>query len=139
MKQRTLRKSKLKNKKWLKEKFYDNLSGDEFKTKSNKNVYVENDVMATVIKRFQGRKKRHEWKIDGLRKKLIIPESQIQSVQTTKIGNIFVKEKMLEEYSVLLIKLILIFMRITKKNYKLAKMGVNIYYLEFMFILLNIF
>ena len=30
---------------------YDNLSEDELSTKSNINVYVENDVMTTVIKR----------------------------------------------------------------------------------------
>ena len=30
---------------------YDDLSGDELNTKSNKNVYVENDVMTIVIKR----------------------------------------------------------------------------------------
>ena len=32
---------------------YDNLSEDELNTKSNKNVYVRNDVMTTVIKRFR--------------------------------------------------------------------------------------
>ena len=36
---------------------YDNLSEDEFNTKSNKNVYVENDVMTTVIKCCRGEKK----------------------------------------------------------------------------------
>ena len=35
---------------------YDDLSGDELNTKSNKNVYVENDVMTTVIKRCRGEK-----------------------------------------------------------------------------------
>ena len=37
------------------------------------------------------------------------------------------------------IKLILIVMSITKKKYKLIKMEANAYYLELMFILLNIF
>ena len=34
-----------------------NLSEDELNTKSNKNTYVENDVMTTVIKRCRGEKK----------------------------------------------------------------------------------
>ena len=37
---------------------YGNLIEDELNTKSNKNVYVENDVMTTVIKRCRGEKKR---------------------------------------------------------------------------------
>ena len=36
---------------------YDNLSEDELNTKSNKNVYVENDVMTAVIKCCRGEKK----------------------------------------------------------------------------------
>ena len=36
---------------------YDNLSEDELSEKSNKNVYVKNDVMSTVIKRCRGEKK----------------------------------------------------------------------------------
>ena len=48
---------------------YDNLSKDELNTKTNKNVYVKNDVMSTVIKRCRGKKKkRDERKIDGFRK-----------------------------------------------------------------------
>ena len=35
---------------------YDNLSKDKLNTKSNKNVYVENDVMTTAIKRCKGEK-----------------------------------------------------------------------------------
>ena len=37
---------------------YDNLSKDELNTKTNKNVYVKNDVMSTVIKRCRGEKKK---------------------------------------------------------------------------------
>ena len=33
---------------------YANLSKDEVNTKGNKNVYVKNDVMTTVIKRCRG-------------------------------------------------------------------------------------
>ena len=50
------------------------------------------------------KKKRGERKVDGLRKKLIIPESEIPECPEhnvkSKIGNIFVNEKIFEEYSV---------------------------------------
>ena len=39
---------------------YDNLSEDELSTKSNINVYVENDVMTTVIKRQKAEKKKRK-------------------------------------------------------------------------------
>ena len=39
---------------------YINLSEDELNRKSNKNVYVENDVMTTVIKRCSDEKKTKE-------------------------------------------------------------------------------
>ena len=39
---------------------HDNLSEDELNTKSNKNVYVKNDVMTNVIKRCRGEKKRQK-------------------------------------------------------------------------------
>ena len=73
----------------------------------------------------------------------MIPESAISECLEhevrSKIGNIFVNEKVLEEYSVKFIKLILIFESIIKKKYELTKMVVNTYYLELTFILLNIF
>ena len=37
--------------------YYTNLSEAELSEKSNKNVYVKNDVMTTVIKRCRGKKK----------------------------------------------------------------------------------
>ena len=37
---------------------YNHLSEDELSEKSNKNVYVKNDVMTTVIKRCRGEKKK---------------------------------------------------------------------------------
>ena len=43
---------------------YANLSDDKLSEKSNKNVYVKNDVMTTVIKRCRGVKKggkRNRW------------------------------------------------------------------------------
>ena len=39
---------------------YNNLSEDELNRKGNKNVYVENDVMTTVIKRYSDEKKTKE-------------------------------------------------------------------------------
>ena len=38
-------------------KKFGNLSEDELKTKSNKNIYIRNDVMTTIIKRCGGEKK----------------------------------------------------------------------------------
>ena len=56
---------------------YDNLSEDELSEKSNKNAYVKNDVMSTVIKRCRGEKYKRQRKIDGFRKKLMIPEFKL--------------------------------------------------------------
>ena len=83
---------------------FDNLSEDKLNTKSNKNVYVRNNVMSTVIKRCRSKKKRGERKIHGFRKKLMFPEYEIAESPEfevkSKIGNIFVNKKILEEYSV---------------------------------------
>ena len=83
---------------------FDNLSEDKLNTKSIKNVYVRNNVMSTVIKRCRNKKKRDERKIHGFRKKLMIPEYEIAECPEfevkSKIGNIFVNKKILEEYSV---------------------------------------
>ena len=43
---------------------YDNLSENQFNTKSNKTIYVRNDVMTTVIKRCGGEKKKKKKKKD---------------------------------------------------------------------------
>ena len=63
LKQKTLRKSKLKKykltEKEIFEKFND-LSENEVNTKKNKKLYAKNDVMFTVIKHCRGEKKR--WK-----------------------------------------------------------------------------
>ena len=39
---------------------FDNLSKDELNTKSNKNVYVKNNVMTNIIKHSRGEKKRNK-------------------------------------------------------------------------------
>ena len=82
---------------------FGNLSEDELNTKSNKNVYVRNDVMTTIIKRCRGEKKRGIRAIDGLRKKLMITESEIpkgpEFEVKSKIVKFFMNEKILEKYS----------------------------------------
>ena len=49
---------------------FDNLSEHQLNTKSNKKVYVKNDVMATVIKRCRGEKKKRRNKNRWLQKKV---------------------------------------------------------------------
>ena len=87
----------------LYEKF-DNLSKEELNAKSNKTAYVRNDVMTTIIKRCRGKKKRGIRAIDEFRKKLIIPDSEIpvcpEFEVKSKIGKLFMNEKIIEEYSV---------------------------------------
>ena len=72
----------------------------------------------------------------------MIPDSEISECPEhevkSKIGNIFVNEKILKEYSVKIYKIDPYFYEHYGKKYKLIKLGVNIYYLELMFILLNI-
>ena len=81
---------------------YDNLSKDELNIKSNKNVFVKNNVMTNIIKRCRG-KKRGIRAIDGFRKKLMIPDNEIsvcpEHEVKSKIGTIFINEEVLEEYS----------------------------------------
>ena len=47
---------------------YDNLSKDELNTKTNKNIYIKNDVMSTVIKHCRGQKKEAKEKQMNLEK-----------------------------------------------------------------------
>ena len=83
---------------------FSNLSEDELNTKSNKNIYVRNNVMSTIIKRCRGEKKRGTRAIDGFRKKLMVPDSEISVCPEfevkSKIGKLFMNEKIFEEYSV---------------------------------------
>ena len=95
--------------------------------------------MTTVIKRCRGERKRGEKKIDGFREKLMIPESEISECPEFEVkSKIFVNEKILEEFSVKIYEIDPYFYEHYTKKYKLIKMSVNIYYLELMFILLNI-
>ena len=81
-------------------KKFDNLSEDELNTKSNKNVYVKNNIMKNIIKHCRGEKKRGIKAIDGIREKLMIPDYEIYNKVKSKIGTIFANEKVLEQYSV---------------------------------------
>ena len=92
-------------------------------------------VMTTNIKRCRGEKKRSGRAIDGFRKKLMIPDSEIP-----KCPEFEVKSKINPLKNILLgfIKFILIFMNTMKKKYKLIIMGVNIYYLELIITLVNV-
>ena len=103
---------KLKNIKWLKEKFLkskynnykNNLIENELNKKSNKKAHVRNDVITNVIVHCRGGKKGGERRRGEFRKKLKIPEYEISQCPEykikSKIGKIFVDKKALEEYCV---------------------------------------
>ena len=99
---------------------FDNLSKDELNTKSNKNVYVKNNIMTNIIKHCRGEKKRGIRVTDVFRKKLMIldfeiskcPENEVKS----KIGTIFVNKKILEEYSIKIYEIDPHFYEYYKKN-----------------------
>ena len=98
--------------------------------------------MTTVIKGCKGQKKKRRKKNRWTQKILMIPDSEISECPEhevkSKIGNIFFNEKMLEKYSVKIYETNPYFYEHYGKEYKLMKMGINIYYLELMFSLLNI-
>ena len=95
------------------------------------------------FKRCRGEKTRGIRAIDGFIKTLMILDSEIPKCPEfevkSKIGKIFKKHNYIEKYFVRFKKLILIFINIMKKRYKLIKMGGNIYYLELMLILINFY
>ena len=86
--------------------------------------------------------KKEGKKIDGFRRKLMIPQSEILEYPEyevkSKIENIFVNEKMLEKYSVKIYEIDPYFYEHYQKKYKLIKMDVDTYYSELMFIFLNV-
>ena len=61
-------------------------------------------MSSTIIKRCWGEKKRGTIAIDGFRKKLMVPDSEIlvcpEFEVKSKIGKLFMNEKIFEEYSV---------------------------------------
>ena len=59
--EKKLTKEKIKNYKMTEKEIYEkfgNLSENELNTKSNKNVYIRNDVMTAIIKHCRGEKKK---------------------------------------------------------------------------------
>ena len=107
VKQKILQKKQVNEYKMTKRQIYKkftNLSKKELNTKNNKKTYVRNDVMTTIIKRCRGEKTRGIRAIDGFRKKLMIPDSEISKCLgfevKSKIGKIFKKHNPFEEYSV---------------------------------------
>ena len=99
--------------------------------------------MTTIIKRCRGEKTRGIRAIDGFRKKLMIPDSEIPKCPEfevkSKIGKIFKKHNSIEEYSVKIYKIDPYLYKHYKKKNKLIEMGVNIYHLELMFILISFY
>ena len=93
--------------------------------------------MTTIIKRCRGVKTRGIQLMD-LEKKITVLDFQIPKCPEfevkSKIGKIFKNHNPL---LLKLMKLTLIFINIMKKKKKLIKVGVDIYYLELMFILIN--
>ena len=85
-------------------KKFDNLSKNELNTNNNKNTFVKNNIMANIIKHCRGEKKRGIRAINEFRKKLMIPDFEISKCPEhevkSKIGTLFVNEKILEECSV---------------------------------------
>ena len=101
-------------------KKFTNLSQEGLNTKNNKKNYVRNDVMTTVIKGCRGEKTRGIRAIDGFRKKLMIPDSEIPKYSEfeakSKVGKIFKKHNPLEKYSVKIYKIDSYFYRHYEKN-----------------------
>ena len=66
-------------------------------------------ILWLLLLNVAGVKRRDKRKIDGFRKKLMIPESEIperpEHEVKSKIGNIFVNEKILKEYSLKIYKI----------------------------------
>ena len=79
---------------------FSNLSKEELNTKSKENIYVRNDLLTTIIKRCRGEKKRSIRTIDRFIKKFMIPVSKVSKCpefeETSKIGKLFMNEKILE-------------------------------------------
>ena len=88
-------------------------------------------------------KKKGKRRIDGFRKNLMIPESEIPECPEhevkSKIGNIFVNEKILEEYSVKIYKIDPYFCEHYKEKIRLDKNGgeyvlfrIDVYFTEYL-------
>ena len=83
---------------------YANLSEDELSEKVTKTFMSKMMSWVLLLNVAEVKIKRGERKIDGFRRKLMIPDSEIPESPKhevkSKVGNIFVNEKILEEHSV---------------------------------------
>ena len=122
---------------------FDNLSKKEVNKKNSKEAYVRNDVMKTAIKHSRGEKKRGIRTIDGFRKKLMIPDSEIPKCPEfevkLKIGKILKKYNPLEEYSVRIYEIDLYFyehyekkIQVDKNERKYILFRIDVYFDEFL-------
>ena len=106
---------------------FDNLSKEELNTKSNQKLYVKNVNMNTIIKHCRGKKKRGKRAIDGFRKKLMIPDSEIPKCPEfkvkSKIGILIMNETFFEEYSVKIYEVDPYFYEHHKEKIKVDKNG----------------
>ena len=99
-------------------KKFTNLSQKELNTKNNRKSYARNNAMTTIIKRCIGA-------VDGFRKKIMIPDSEIPKCPEfevkSKIGKIFKKHSPLEEYYVRIYEIDPLFYKHYQKNPKKQK------------------
>ena len=113
------------------------ISEDRLNTKSNKKVFVENNIMTHIIKHCKNKKKRYK-KIDRFSKNYIFQIMSIEHKVKSKKGTIFVNEDILKEYSVKIYEIDLYFSENYKEKYKSIITVNNMYCLELIFILLNV-
>ena len=143
---KNLTKEKIKNYKITEREIYEkfgNLRENELNTKSNKNVYVRNDVMTAITKHRRGEKKKKRHNSNRrIQKKLMIPDFEISKCPEhevkSKIGPIFVNEKILEEYSVKICEIDPYFYEHYRKNIQVDKNGyecilfrIDVYFTEY--------
>ena len=88
---------------WEIYKMFTNLSKKKLNA-NNKMFYPRSDVMTAIIKWCRGEKTRGIKAIDGFRKKLMVPDSEIPKCPEfeakSKIRKIFKNHNPLEEYSI---------------------------------------
>ena len=90
-------------------------------------VYIRSDLMSGIIRNCRGERKRGIRAIDEFRKKIMIPDSEIPACSEfevkSKIGILFVNEKILEEYSVKIYEIDPYFYEHHKEKIKVHKNG----------------
>ena len=109
-------------------------------------TFILEMVLWLLLLKILGLKIRGQIKVDAFRKKLMIPESEILKFTEheikSKIGNIFVNEKMLEEYSVKILEIDAYFYKHYKKIFKKLQtdkngskyilFGIDVYFTEYL-------